>query len=155
MTARDVAAWLGAAIGVLALGWEVIRWRRDRPRLEITARANMPVVPEALGRPILGIWVTNTGTAPATITMLIALEFSTWNRRARFRPARTWHLAIDPELGPPLPCELLPGEQWIGGVRQNPEINRLVAKGSLYVGIYRAGSHGRPTLAHVKSSAEE
>jgi hypothetical protein len=115
----------------------------------------MPVVPEALGRPILGVWVTNTGTAPATITMLVALEFTTRLRRARFRPARSWNVAIDPALGPPLPCELLPGQQWIGGIRQNPEINRLVARRSLYLGIYRADSRGRPVLAHVKDSSEE
>ena len=115
----------------------------------------MPAVPDALGRPILCVWVTNTGTAPTTITTLIALEFTTWLHRVRFRPARSWVVPIDSALGHPLPHELQPGQQWTGGIRQNHEINRMVARNSLYLGIYRAGSHGRPALAHVKSSSED
>ena len=81
VTARDFAVWLGALIGVLALGREVIRWLRERPHLDIRARANMSVVPDSLGRPVVCVSVTNTGTAPTTITMLMALEFTTWFRR--------------------------------------------------------------------------
>ncbi len=154
VTARHFAAWLGALVGVVALGRVIIRWLRERPHLDIRARANMSVVPDALGRPIVCVSVTNTGTASTTITMLMGLEFTTWLRRVCFRPERTWVVLIDPALGQPLPRELQPGQQWTSGIRQTHEINRLVARGSLYLGIHRAGSYRRPTLAHVKSAGE-
>lgn len=38
----DIAAWWGAVVATIVLVWDVVKWSRDRPRIQVGAR--MPVV---------------------------------------------------------------------------------------------------------------
>ena len=148
MTASDWAAWIGAVTGVLALVWEVVRWSREGPRLLVRAASNIRIMPDPEGRTFLAVYVTNTGSVPVTLTTCAMLTFSSTLRRWRLRPARSW-VSITNSLGPELPRELHPGQQWTCGIKQNHELEELVAGGRLYVAIYHAARPRRPSLVHV------
>jgi hypothetical protein len=40
MSSTVVMAWLGALTGTAALGWDVLKWFKDGPRLRVKVRPN-------------------------------------------------------------------------------------------------------------------
>jgi hypothetical protein len=69
--ATDLAAWLGATAGSLALLLDDIKWLRSGARLIISANPNIVPLQPARGRPAeahIVIWVRNTGSAATTLT---------------------------------------------------------------------------------------
>jgi hypothetical protein len=154
----DWVAWVGAVTGVAALALELVRWLREGPRLHVRASPNMKLFPDHDGRPILMVWVTNRGTAKTTLTTFAMLEFASWIARYRMRPSRNWVAMHDQNFGPPLPHELEPGQQWMGGVRvaHDTDLAKVIAAEALYVGIYHAlGRPNRPVLALAKPGAKK
>jgi hypothetical protein len=72
-----VAAWWGAVIATLLLGWDVIKWvRRNTPRLKIDVRQTEEQLADEL---VVG--VVNIGEVPALIELV---EFRCFARRAFF-----------------------------------------------------------------------
>jgi hypothetical protein len=152
MTGSEWAAWVGAVTGVAALTWDIVRWSTEGPRLLVRNSPTIKLHPDSDPRPILAVWVTNTGTVTVTVTSLVVLEFKSWLARRRMRPARSWVIFhLEPALGPGLPRELAPGQQWMGGVRILPgsDIASAIAAGDLYVAIYHASAPTRPVLRRV------
>ncbi len=152
MSASDWAAWTGAVAGLLALAWEVIRWRREGPRLRLHASATMRLIPDTDPRPILMVWVTNTGTSLATLTSFTLHTFPTRWSRIRFRPSQSWVTGGEFAVGGALPHELQPGQQWMAGVRQDPPFVKHVTSGQLWIGIHYAASD-KPALRRVPTTA--
>jgi hypothetical protein len=91
--------------------------------------ATMRLAPDDDDRLILTVWVTNTGTAVTTLTTFALIVFDSWWERWRFKVGRNW-VVIENVVGPRLPQELRPGQQWMGGIRQNEELAQLVASGN-------------------------
>jgi hypothetical protein len=115
VTASDWAAWLGAVTGVAALGWEIVRWWREgKPHLLVRSSAYLRLTPSTDRKPLLVTHVTNTGKTGVTLTTLGMFTFpSAWSR-FRFRPASNW-VMLNNAIGPDLPRELQPGQQWTCG----------------------------------------
>jgi hypothetical protein len=149
MTASDWAAWVGAVAGVLALGWEIVKWAREGPRLVLHTSTTMRLIPDQDDRPILAVWVNNTGTAMTTLTTfaVMILDAPPWRNWRRLKVGKNW-VAIENPMGRTLPVELAPGQQWIGGVRQDAEIAEAIKTGNLHVGIYHTFAK-RPVLIRV------
>jgi hypothetical protein len=148
MTASDWAAWVGALTGVLALSWEILKWTREGARLHLQTSPTMRLAPDHDERPILMVWVTNTGSATTTLTSFALVTFhSTWDRW-RFKTGKNW-VVLENVVGPPLPRELAPGQQWLGGLRQDNELASVVASGKLFSAIYHTRSPKRPALGRV------
>lgn len=152
MSASDWAAWVGAVSGVVALGWEVVKWTREGPRLRLRTSPSIRVVPDQDGRLILAVWVTNTGTAMTTLTTFALIVFKSRWRRWRTKPGQNWVVLENP-VGQTLPFELRPGQQWMGGVRLEPKIATAVASGKLYAAIYHSLGK-RPVTTLVRPAPE-
>lgn len=148
MTASDWAAWTGAIAGVVALAWEIVRWWREGPRLLVRTSAYMKLMPDTDGRLLLMVWVTNVGTVTVTLTSCGMFTFSSWWTNHTFRPSRSWVFATN-AVGPELPQEIQPAQQWTCGVRKDAELSTLIEAGTLYIGVYHAAAPLRPVLRRV------
>ena len=148
MTVSDWAAWIGAVTGVMALVWEIIRWSREGPRLLVRTCATMRVYPDDDPRLVLMAWVTNSGSTTVTVTSCTLHTFPTWLRRWRMRPEKSFVVWTN-LVGPNLPIELQPGQQWTWGIKQDDELAQLITGGMLYVGVYHASKPTTPVLTHV------
>jgi hypothetical protein len=108
----------------------------------------MRMVPDDDDRPLLVVYVTNTGTVAVTLTTCGMFIFPNRRARRRLRGSSNWVITNN-EIGPQLPRELQPGQQWTCGFHRNDEIATAVATGGLYVGVYHAAAPLRPVLTHV------
>lgn len=150
MAATDIAAWLGAIAGSMALLLDYIKWLRSGARLAVSANPNMLPLESTHKRPAephMVVWVRNTGDAPTTLTA-IAFEHYTnqfW-RMIRRRSTAGIILRPDPE---PLPKVLAPGEQWTTVVRPAPQIEAARSAGVL-VGSISHSMSPRPTRFVVR-----
>lgn len=139
MAATDIAAWLGAIAGSLALLLEYIKWLRSGARLTVSANPNMLPLESTRNRsaePHMVVWVRNTGDAPTTLTAIAFEHYPNhfW-RMMRRRSTAGIILRPDPE---PLPKVLAPGEQWTTVVRPAPQIDAARSVGVLVGSIWHS-----------------
>jgi hypothetical protein len=145
MSATDWAAWTGAITGVAALLWDIVSAWTER-RLSVRAAHDIVVTPN-FDRRFIAAYVANAGRLPVTITTLALVEYKDLWHRLRRRPGKNWVL-VNNSLGPDLPVELQPGQQWMGGFPQTG-FEELLDAGRLYVAVYHALSGNRPTIVRV------
>lgn len=121
MKASDIAAWVGATTGTLAVGLEFVKWIRSGPRLRIAANSSIlpfDPTPEWPAQPHLVVWVRNVGNAPTTLTgFAFTFYASRIDRRLRLEEKSDMILEPVPES---LLRVLAPGEQWTSLVRSSP-----------------------------------
>jgi len=146
-----LAAWWGAIIATLILAWDIFKWKRSGPLVSVSASPNMQTVggiPDALeDKTFLFVTATNTGNRQTTITHLVGLHYSSLLQRLRKKRNKAFFVA-SPAFAPRLPHILGPGEQWLGGIEQNAELEELSRNGFLYCGVYHSSSR-RPVLQRV------
>jgi len=118
MTASDVAAWWGAGVATLVLGWDIYKWATAGARLILKTSTNMQLVGDSTEALHIFVEVVNRGDRPATITHLAFYSYKSLFRRIARR--RNGHVAIVPQPGGSgLPFELGPGQRWVGITEQD------------------------------------
>jgi hypothetical protein len=155
MKVTELVAWVGATTGVAGLIWNIYtKLTANRPRLTITAFANMVLVPPPQGNPrFLRITVQNTGTAPTTITNLTFFSFvHRWERllsrvRLRKRPTEK-HAVIVDYRGPQFPHKLEVGSEWQALMQQDGRFADWLKTGRLWCGVWHSFSR-RPVSAKI------
>jgi hypothetical protein len=124
-TRTDWAAWIGAATGTLALGWEILKHFREGARLVVDVRVNgVTIRSGGAGHPsrarvLTLITISNVGDRPTTITGLYRTSY----RRSFGRRVETdgpLYIEAEPYEGKLYPPFLLqPGETWSSVVEQD------------------------------------
>ena len=120
----DMAAWIGAATGILSLGWAVASHFLSGARLVVTAnRAIETVTTDSLGRetqkdPHIAVTIANVGRTPVMFRSGIVIPAPTlvqkWRRMYR-KPASFVYKSINPYVG--LVSEkLMPGDMISGTI---------------------------------------
>jgi len=141
MNITGVAAWWGAVIGTLVLAWDIYKWKRSGPMVQVTASPNMRTfggMPDALeDKTFVVVEVTNTGDRKTTLTHLVGFHYSSLLQKLRKNKSKSFFVA-KPALSQPLPYVLEPGERWIGGIQQNEELEEMTRDGYLYCGVYHS-----------------
>jgi hypothetical protein len=136
MTVTDVLAMIGAFTGSAALLWDVFKWLKTGPRVRVSAIPNMVSTGEGnayQGKNVI-IEVVNTGDSKTTITHLAGYHYDSWFKPIfRFKP--TTQFVVPNPIPGRLPCELSPGERWVGLIEQTPDLIDMSVNGKLYVGI--------------------
>ena len=92
----EIAAWWGAAIATLVLGWDVDKHVRSGPRLRVRANPNMEIVGYEVklglmetvlpkGTKLIHVDVTNVGDQPTTLTHFVFFAYRSRALRSFWR----------------------------------------------------------------------
>ncbi|MBX3589882.1 MAG: hypothetical protein KF755_03135 [Burkholderiaceae bacterium] len=152
MNASELAAWIGATTGTLALAWDVIKWTRSGARIFVKAQAGMGMVIPGenieKNQSFVTVTAVNRGDRPATITHVVGQFYrSPVHRLLRRRPSHQF-LAFCSRFAGQTPHILPPGERWIGCFEQSSDIEDMIRRGCLYWGIVHSGS-AKPVLSRL------
>lgn len=121
------AAILSTAIAV----WEFVKWR-SRHSVTLTITPNMEYIPSD-GKTYIIAKVVNTGETKTTITHFHGYHWG--NRWEKFRRKNTKAFLVPNNTVTKIPAILEPGEQWLGSMIQNKEIEEISKNRCLYIGI--------------------
>lgn len=151
----DYAAWWGAAIASVALGWNIVTQIRSGPRIDLFVTPGMimmPPSPLTKDRSFVRFTATNSGTAPLTITSICGIHTK---RSLPVFKGKITHFVLQTEkhLSQDLPKLLSPGEEWNALVDQKG-IEDMFPDGSLYVGIVH-NRRKQPMYRKVKIGAKK
>ena len=144
---ESIATAYAAVIATLALGLEVRRWLKERPKLDITLMPDMVLAhldgsdADETDEPLVVVSVVNIGGASTAIESLWLVEFTTFARRWLQRPNRAF-LANPKSYPNKLPFKLRPNERWTG------TISKRLAQVDLETGFFYvqiAASHSKRT----------
>lgn len=151
MEASVFAAWWGAAIGSVALMWQMFTWFRKGPRLRLLATSNMKIltpgvdVDETL---YVSVSVRNVGDGPTTLTHFCGVSYNGWFNWLRRKQAGRFVVITGPDS--PIPFKLDPGETWSGMVLQNQVLSSLSWSGMwLYLGVQHSMAK-KPAFTRAK-----
>ena len=151
MTPTELAAWWGAIIATLVFAWDVYKWKRTGPVIKVSAAPNMETfggIPDGLkDKTFIVVEVTNTGDRKTTLTHLVGFHYTSFFQKLRRKKNKSFFIA-NPALSTPLPHILAPGERWLGGIDQNPEVEKMSRNGYLFCGVYHS-SGKKPVLERV------
>jgi len=142
MKITELAAWWGAIIATLVLLWDMYKWERSGPIINVSASPNMqpfgkiPNHPE--GKKYIAVEVTNIGNRKTTITHLVVFHYKSLFRKIRGKKDKSIIVLLPALLPPPLPYVIKPGERWLGGIEQTSELEETSRNGYLYCGIYHS-----------------
>lgn len=153
MDASTWAAWWGAASGTLAVVWEVFRWTRSGPRLEVIASPNMQIITPGEGIDetlYINVVVTNGGDAPTTITHFCACTYRNWFDRLRRKKSQQFVINPGPES--PIPHKIQVGERWSAMTLQEKAAG-LVGDSLFYIGVQHALAR-KPNYVRVKLASD-
>ena len=143
MSASDIAAWWGAVVATLVLGWDVFKWRKTGLRLRLSISPGMKThgdVPNAgPQKSYVLIEVVNIGDKKTELTHVAGLYYKSRLQRLRGKNQQSF-LVLNPAFTTHFPCFLAPGERWLGGIEQTQELEELSRSGLLYCGIFHSGS---------------
>jgi hypothetical protein len=143
MNTTDIVAWWGAIIATVVLGWDIYKWKQSGPKIRISVAPNMETygaMPQALaGQTFTIVEVNNIGDRSTTITHLFGYCNPSLLHRLRGKKKKTFIIA-NPAVSGPLPYVLNPGEQWLGGIKQDADLERRSRDGYMYCGIYHSNS---------------
>jgi len=122
MTLTDIAAWLGAVSGSIALVWDFYKWLRSGPRLQARVNPHMVEVRYGTTYRFAVIWVSNRGNAKTTISAVAFSYYSTINYLIAHLPvikrwARLETVILTNTEFLKLPKVVDAGEEWSGAVR--------------------------------------
>lgn len=130
MSVSDYAAWWGASVATLALGWNIYRGLRSGPRVKVTATPDMQSFTS--DKRYILVRAINRGGAPTTITHLVGVHTKSFFDFLRRR--RKQFISPSGLPGDPVPYVLKPGEEWSNVVDQ-ADVQRQCQGGYLYMGI--------------------
>lgn len=142
MSASDVAAWWGAAIATLVLVWDLYKWGRSGPQLEVSASPNMETYGGAAiyGKgPFVVLEVRNNGDRKTTLTHCVGFVYTNWLSRLFDRKPKHNFIVTNPAPGK-IPHVLEAGERWMGILEQNQELVKWSQEGHLCVGVFHSGA---------------
>ena len=141
MNATNLAAWWGAVIATLVLAWDVYKWKRTGPIVNVSASPNMQTFGGVLDafqdKTFVVVEVTNIGDRKTTLTHLVGFHYTSiflWLIKKKNKA----FIVANPALSTPLPHVLEPGERWLGGIEQNKELEEMSRNGYLYCGVYHS-----------------
>lgn len=142
VTASELAAWWGAGTATLVLVWDVVKWRRSGPQLQISANPHMKTIaalPGALpnARYVL-VKVVNNGDRRTTLTHFCGAHFPRRLRLPREKPDLQFVVPTNKFFGAELPHELEPGSYWQGGILENQLEEKPT--GRWYVGVVHSAA---------------
>ena len=144
LTATEAAAWWGASIATLVLVWDIVKWTRTGARLRVTVASEREAYgdwpQEVLDKTFVVVEVTNVGDRKTELTHLFGIQYRSWLDRLRGKRAKVF-LVQRPALAHQFPCFLQPGERWLGGVTQTPEIEEMARDGLLFVELHHSASN--------------
>lgn len=87
MNITDFAAWWGAVIATLVLAWDIYKWKKSGPLIEVSASPNMQILggmPDSLsGKTYVAVEVRNTGKGKTTVTHLVGYYYSSFINRLK------------------------------------------------------------------------
>jgi hypothetical protein len=152
MKITDLAAWWGAIIATLVLLWDMYKWKRSGPIINVSVSIDMqtfgkmPNYPE--GKKYVTVEVINIGDRKTTITHLVMFHYKSLFRKIRGKKDKNFFVAIPALFPPPLPHMIEPGERWLGGIEQNSELEEMSRNGYLYCGVYHSCGK-KPILQRV------
>jgi hypothetical protein len=147
MNATEFAAWVGAATGLAGLGWNVYLKISSGPSLDVTAIADIKLMPPEGGNPsYISVTVQNVGTATTTLTNLSLQLYSSWWKRKR-RNAEKNYVVVN-YRGPDFPHRLEVGHEWRGLFPQDNALVAMITTDRLYCGVWHSFSN-RPVERRV------
>lgn len=155
MTATEVAAWWGASVASSVLVWDIIKWNMKGSRLNISASPNMESFGGDFGvendQTYIIITVSNRGDRKTTLTHVVGYYYKNRLQKLRNKHKKAF-LVTSAAFAKPIPLILDVGEQWTGGIIQEPELEDLSRKGYLYCGVFHSSSK-KPILVRVVINA--
>jgi hypothetical protein len=126
--ASDIAAWWGAGLATIVLVWDVLKWRKARARLIISAKPDMesfePAAGGLQGDKLIHVEVVNRGGATTTLKLLIVRFWSGRLARLLRRKPVVQGVILRPDTSQPLPYKLEPGGRWSGTIDQQDIENK-------------------------------
>ncbi len=132
----DWISLLALMIACGASALEVRRWFESGPRLRLRIIADVVMVPGDDKRSKAGLWVTNRGAAPTTIThMVVYIYRSPWHR---------WRHKTEMEgivNSPNIPSEIGTNRTWFGLLYYSEDLAEARRKGRLYTGVIASHSN--------------
>ena len=150
MKLTEIAAWWGASIATLLLFWDIYKWKRSGPIINVSASPNMELVskiPDRLkDKTLIFVQVVNSGNIKTTLTHLVIFHYSSFFKKLIKK--KNMQAIVVSALYTPLPYILEPGELWQGGIFQNKELEKMSRNGYLYCGIIHA-SGKKPILRRL------
>lgn len=152
MKITELAAWWCAIIATLLLVWDMYKWKRSGPIINISASPGMKTVgkiPNHLeGKKYIAVEVTNTGDKKTTITHLVVFHYISLFQKLIKKKDKSFIFGTPAFFPPPLPHILEPGERWLGGIEQTCELEEMTRNVYLYCGVYHSSSK-KPVLQRV------
>lgn len=151
MSTSDWAAWWGAIIATIVLGWDIYKWHRSKSNIRVSASPDMQTVNQLEGRleddKNIVVEVVNNGDKTTTLTHLVVKHYDSWFDRIRRKPSMQG--VVMKPVGGSIPHELAPGKRWTGLIDQKDLEKKTPKIAYLYCGVYHSASN-RPKLARVK-----
>ena len=151
-------AWLGVALSVLTLGWNILLRALSGPWVRVRAQSDMAlgglgVSEEVAAYVFVTFQATNDGDRPTTISAPYLLWFENWwddvlwrvRELLGLKPAAKQGSArqtffLNPQTAQPLPFRMEPGTVWHGRITQDLALVGLMTRGRLYVCIYHSAA---------------
>lgn len=144
--ATEFVAWWGAVLATVVFAWDIIKWRRDRPRVRVTVKQNVfyddservPLPDDGDGgtrctlKPSFHIELRNIGTQPTTL-----LDISSERKDGKTSSGYA-SIAFREHFGKRLPYMLTPGDIWSCRIDQATLLN---LPGATPIEIHFAMSH--------------
>lgn len=147
----ELAAWWGAIVATIVLLWDIYKWKRSGPALQVSVTPDdiHTPGPRLQGGPYIAVTVVNVGGRRTTLTDLVAVYYpSLWLVLTR---KFEMYYYLKPWGGERLPFELNPGSAWTGRFHQDNTVGNQVRDGYLYCGIKHTSSR-KSVLRRVRIS---
>jgi len=155
LSGTELVAWWGAIVATGLLLLEVYKWRATGARLRLIVQSGMKLKghPTRDNETLISVCVTNIGDRPTTITTVALRHFLSWWDRFRKKASQNF-IIPNPNLNHhTLPHVLEVGKEWIGGITQDSEIEKMIERGHLVVEVYDS-VHRRPVVGRVERKAK-
>lgn len=157
MTASGIAAWYGAFIASVVLVWDVVKWRKDGPRIKAEARAGWRTMgmDEFEGKDVTSVKATNIGSRATMLTSFGMYWFhagvSVRNR------AKAKAFIIQPSTFGPgqVPKKIEPGDVWHGLVTESESYKSMQNEGGKFFIALRFSHIAKEVLVPVQVTANK
>lgn len=128
LTISDLAAWCGAGLATIVLGWDIFKWLAEGPKIRIEVQYDMKLI-EMDGEGDDQLWliisISNNGGRATTVNQLYFRYFKNLWQTLRNNP-ETNFIIKNPGFCHQLPHKLEPGDIWTGRAKQNDEVIRMI-----------------------------
>lgn len=153
-TTVAIALW-GALTGTTAIVWDFIKWRKDRPCLEVSVSPNMQSFDHATRqlepKQLIMVRAVNTGKRPAKVTHLVGYAYkSRIHRLLKMAPVEVF-LVTEHLFGTSLPVLLEPACDWTGFLDRDRAL-AIAGDAVLYCGVVHTLAK-KPVLARINRKA--